>query len=65
MVEERRELQEAMKQIQVAETKNVDKALARSSLDGAPPVPKKKGHRNNNFFRTTDDDYGGTRGNGW
>mmetsp|Transcript_28598 Transcript_28598/g.38129 ORF Transcript_28598/g.38129 Transcript_28598/m.38129 type:complete len:135 (-) Transcript_28598:429-833(-) len=45
MVEERKQLQQTMKHIEKLETKSVDQALAKQSVDGAPVIPKKKGNR--------------------
>ena len=66
MVEERREMKQAMQQIKDQETMNAEKALAKYNQDGSLPVPKKKAYRNNNLFKTDGDTYyGASGGNGW
>ena len=45
MIDERKQMKESMKMIDKLENKNVDKALAKHSVDGAPISPKKKGRK--------------------
>lgn len=60
MIEERKLMQESIKQIDKLENKGVDEALAKRSVDGAPNSPKKtkkgKGSTTMNGF-AADEDY--------
>ena len=51
MIEERKQMQHTIKTIDKLEHKNVDKALAKQNVDGAPNIPKKK-LRNRESFAT-------------
>lgn len=52
MIEERKQMQHTIKTIDKLEHKNVDKALAKHNVDGAPDNPKKKGKKKDNTFGT-------------
>ncbi len=67
MAEERKEMQNAMKQIDKLENKGVDQALAKHNVDGAIASPKKKVKRNNTVsdIAFNDTSYRGNDRFGW